>query len=422
MSLTISIVLFIAASGFGTVVTKMVGLVYENVSATSVAQYIDSASYSDDGELLPDSYNPISRDEAEDITAALRTYPDADVFGMGSDQLYGGDGEGGVLWLPQAALSKELIADIGQLHPDEPTYALSVTLITMDAEHYAEACEKAGVPLGSNILYNYQRSTDMSTGKISEYAPYNFNELSRDTLHLVSRLDGTPLELQIDGQLTGNDAPKGISYVTPAWLAVIVPNLDATIYAWFADVPDSAGFTAFAKETLKSVARQTTEEIEQNGADVYISALDVAAANAGGRNFVRLMMLFIYGFVAMLTLIALTNVISAISANIQSRSREFAVLESVGMTKGGLRKMIILESVLCSIRSLVWGLPLGVAASYAVYRGAMMSLQFPFEAPWLAALWCIAAVFVITFVTFLYSAGRLRRGSIINAIRGGDGI
>ena len=127
---------------------------------------------------------------------------------------------------------------------------------------------------------------------------------------------------------------------------------------------------------------------------------------------------FLYGFVGMLTLIGATNVISTISTNTRLRLREFAILASVGMTQGGIGKMLALESLLCSMRALIIGLPLGLLASYGVYHGTQMDrVRFAFILPWQAMIVCIAGVFVLTFVTTMFSASRLRGANIIEAVR-----
>ena len=59
----------------------------------------------------------------------------------------------------------------------------------------------------------------------------------------------------------------------------------------------------------------------------------VDAANATYINYIYLLtMIFVYGFIGMLSLIGITSVISTIFTNIRLRAQEFAVLKSVGMT------------------------------------------------------------------------------------------
>jgi putative ABC transport system permease protein len=194
-------------------------------------------------------------------------------------------------------------------------------------------------------------------------------------------------------------------------LTVIVPKLNAIYYNWFANPADTDGFIEYADAVLN-------ESIPKNGdVEMFISVTDVRVATDAIRNIINLIKVFIYGFVGMLTLIGLTNVISAISTNVRSRSREFAVLRSVGMTQKGLNRMLNLESVLCSAKSLIIGLPLGGGASFLIYRFMMFSMGFDYHFPWFAIVYCILGVFVITWVTMRYSIVHIRGGSIVEKIR-----
>lgn len=52
-----------------------------------------------------------------------------------------------------------------------------------------------------------------------------------------------------------------------------------------------------------------------------------------------------YGFVILLVLMGFISVISTLTTNIRIRSREFAVLKSVGMTNKSLCRMLYSESI-----------------------------------------------------------------------------
>jgi len=135
------------------------------------------------------------------------------------------------------------------------------------------------------------------------------------------------------------------------------------------------------------------------------------------RDIGQLIMVFIYGFIIMLTLIGLTNVISTISTNVRSRSREFAILQSVGMTRGGLGRMLNLESILCSLKSLVIGLPLGLIGAFIMHQILSSPVEFSFEIPWIPILQCTLGVLAVTWITMRYAASRLKGGSIVEKIR-----
>ena len=60
---------------------------------------------------------------------------------------------------------------------------------------------------------------------------------------------------------------------------------------------------------------------------------------------------FIYGFIVMITLIGVVNVVNTISLNILLKKKEFGTLGTIGMSEGQLTKMVLLEGILHGIFS-----------------------------------------------------------------------
>ena len=52
----------------------------------------------------------------------------------------------------------------------------------------------------------------------------------------------------------------------------------------------------------------------------------------------------VYGFIALISLITVFNIVNTISTGVAMRKKEFAMLKSVGMTPKGFNKMLILET------------------------------------------------------------------------------
>ncbi|MDO9490933.1 FtsX-like permease family protein [Acetobacterium sp.] len=111
-------------------------------------------------------------------------------------------------------------------------------------------------------------------------------------------------------------------------------------------------------------------------------------------------LIFMYSFVVLLMLIGFTNVIRTMSTNVRMRSREFAILQSVGMTAAGLKQMLNLESVLCSMKALMYGLPVGIIVSIFINLPIRSVFPIPYALPWLAIVLCVLAVFLITWSTY----------------------
>ena len=380
VSLTISIVLLVVAGSLGSLMKSTTNLIFQNIDATVVADWSSSLNVVNG----VDDYVSLDTATAETITEKLRNYNNTEIYGIGGIKRYS-------TALPDGTKT-------------------NVALITVDARHYEELCKTAGVPLGSNLLINLRRETVYD--KKTEYVPYEFSELEGKPL-MFSLAGHEPIEVTLTGELTGQDVSNEMAYMYESELAVIVPKCESVVYTWFAKVDDVTGFAEYAKQVLDERAPKSKEGIE-----VHADSNDIADVTKQMSDMINTIMFFVYGFVGMLTLIAVTSVISTISTNVRSRAREFAVLESVGMTKAGVKKMLNLESILCSARSLVLGLPLGLFCAYALYLAMGLSVELPFRFPWLSVAECILGVFAVTWVTMRYSASRLKRGSIVETIRG----
>lgn len=135
------------------------------------------------------------------------------------------------------------------------------------------------------------------------------------------------------------------------------------------------------------------------------------------RNMMTMIHVFSYGFIILVSLICVCNVFNTISTNIALRRRDFGMLRSVGMQERQLRRMLGLECARYGVRSLLWGLPIGVGAGYGIYRLLDLGSGFPYRFPWLPVSAAVAAVFVIVFITMFYAVSKLRKDNPIEAIR-----
>lgn len=125
---------------------------------------------------------------------------------------------------------------------------------------------------------------------------------------------------------------------------------------------------------------------------------------------------FVYGFIALITLITVANIVNTISTGIAMRRKEFAMLKSVGTTPKGFNKMISLESVFYGLKALAAGLPLSILISFAMNK-ALGENTIPFEINWLLYLAVVVVVFVIVGFTMLYAVSKLRDDSIVETLK-----
>ncbi len=128
--------------------------------------------------------------------------------------------------------------------------------------------------------------------------------------------------------------------------------------------------------------------------------------------------MFSYGFIALISLIAVANVFNTITTNLLLRRREMAMLRSVGMTSGGFRRMLAYECLLYGVRALLWGLPVAVGVTYLVYRTVGIVYQTSFYLPGWAVAVAVGGVFAVVVASMVYGWRRIRRDNPIDALRG----
>ena len=162
-----------------------------------------------------------------------------------------------------------------------------------------------------------------------------------------------------------------------------------------------------------------TNRIESmEGADDSIYIVDYEE-NVRQFNAVMLIVgIFVYGFIGVISLIGLTNIFNTISTNMQLRSKEFASLKSIGMTKKEFNRMIRLESLMYGIKSLIIGIPLGVLGVFAIFSAfSRGNVPMSFVFPWKAILISIATVIIVVWLIMKYSISKVNKQNIIETIR-----
>ena len=135
------------------------------------------------------------------------------------------------------------------------------------------------------------------------------------------------------------------------------------------------------------------------------------------RNLIILIGIFLYGFITVITLISVTNIFNTITTSMELRKSEFAMLKSVGMTSKEFNRMIRLESIFVCIKSLIFGIPIGLAISYVIYLLLSQNEDLKFEIPFNGII--ISSIFVLLLISILmkYSISKINKQNTIETIR-----
>lgn len=346
--------------------------------------------------------SPISSKTYNEITQKLSEYGKLKVYGIGNDAC-----------TYHARPEKEMLSADMKKAPDifDKNGETKVSLIAVDQSLYRELCDRAGAVYGSSLLINHYQYNN--NGRMKSIKPFQENV---DAITLINA-SGEETQITIDGILQEEDlVENGFHEILPDPVRIVVPDIEARSFDWYCLPKDEQDFTKYARKIMDEYYPILTEDsyVEQ-GYTVRIARVDtmVKMLNVA----IVLAEIVMYGFVILLILMGFTSVISTLSTNIRIRSREFAILKSVGMTSASLRKMIYWESLLCILKASLSGISLGIALPFVMNLSIRKSFPMLYHIPWgtfvIGMFLLISVVMLITYVTI----NKLKNKSIIDEIR-----
>jgi putative ABC transport system permease protein len=309
------------------------------------------------------------------------------------------------------------------------TYEFVLAVSAVGPAEFARYAEQLGLDLQAYsdpsaplaILVNHPSLRQ--NGKLYEFDLFNLKP--GDTM-TVSKLDAyTPPP-------TGDDAPANLTWTvgavtreTPLGLmgVTLVPNLIVSdaVYDGLSDQMQQVGPLNAGNMLLKSddpdAALVAVKRLYQATVGGNFSYYSMEQFNQSKNLQTLLVNLFFYGFLTLITLIGVTNIVNTLDTNIKLRRREIAMLKSVGLTPGGFRRMLQYESLFYGLTALLYGLPLGIALSVFIYYQFGGVSTFAFTLPWGAILACIAGALAIVFATMAVSGAMIRNDNIVDTIK-----
>lgn len=345
---------------------------------------------------------PISSETYNEITGRLSEYGDTEIYGIGRDAC-----------TYNAILNTDFLSSDMLTAPDifDENGETEVSLVAVDNHLYQKLCDRIGADYGSNLLINCYQYND--NGKIKTISPFHEN-ITKITL--INAAD-KQTELKIGGFLYQEDLKEpGFHELNPDPVRIVVPDIEARYFDWYCTPDDEQAYTVYARKVMDGYYPILTEDsyVEQ-GYTVRISRTDtmVKMLNVA----IVLAEIVMYGFVILLIMMGFTSVISTLTTNIRIRSREFAVLKSVGMTNKSLCKMLYSESIICVIKALVPGVILGTAIPFAINLSIRKAFPVLYHIPWSTLLIGIVALITIVMIITQIEINKLKNKSIIDEIR-----
>lgn len=185
------------------------------------------------------------------------------------------------------------------------------------------------------------------------------------------------------------------------------------------EVAKNNGFDASSDTIyIESDQNQSTIKNINNLANKYkFNVINQIQEYQSMQDSIKVMQIFVYGFVTVISLVSVTNIVNTISTNINLRKKELAIIKSIGVTPSGFNKMIYLESLLYGVLSLFWGIPIGIVLTILMNTILGDVISFGLVLPYSAIFICMISIFIITFIASYIPMKKINKENIIDNIR-----
>ena len=144
------------------------------------------------------------------------------------------------------------------------------------------------------------------------------------------------------------------------------------------------------------------------------------------KGMITIFQLLLYGFLILVILMSVVNIFTTITINILLRSRELAILKSVGMSDKQFDKMLRGENYIACLRSIIFGTVVSILLLFAtkvIIDKGQVNIDFRFIADMLGSINYIALaisiilVYGITFVSTFFAKRSIKSQDIVEVIR-----
>lgn len=287
---------------------------------------------------------------------------------------------------------------------DDNSYNKYKKLIGLDKDSVILLNRFKGVSYGNNKRVNYDIPV-INSGDINiKICNFDDDEENVDTTKYCNK--------NIDNIFVTNksfDLIEEFSYMDDFKLIVNKKLYDSIL-------DGGTDFTQFniISDNTNNIDKLTKELDKYNN----VNYINIKESMKQANNLILVVKILMYGFISLVTLIGVTSVFNTISTSMALRKREFAVLRSIGLTRGGFNKMLFFESLFFGMKSLIFALPVSIGVTILIhYSLADMVSISTIIIPWKAIIISIVSVFIIVLLTMMYSSNKIKKHNIIEQIR-----
>lgn len=242
---------------------------------------------------------------------------------------------------------------------------------------------------------------EINTGLVV-YEPQNTIQVG-DTVSL--NIDGQYKEIKIVGMLS--DSP----FFNAADVGTVICSEDT-----FRQITGQTDYTIIDMQLTKQATDADVDEIHRTYGAGY-SFIDKRMDNSSTLSVYYCVWLFLYGFLVLIALITVFNIINSIAMSVAARTKQYGAFRAIGLSNRQLSKMIAAEAFTYAAIGSVAGLCFGLICNKFLFT-ILVSRQWgdPWAIPWSKIGIIILIVLVSVAVAIHRPTKRIHNMSIVETI------
>lgn len=319
-------------------------------------------------------------------------------------------------------------------------YRLQTSLIGLEDSCFREYCGKLGIDpepyfadSSQALVYNYSRDPDASTRRNSvncQLLTLEEGNTLQFTEHAYDEDTGDYTFSLKTGKLVDTLPCSNLYQTSHFTLIAVMPMRHVLdIGSFCSERRHNSSLNISGSFLVKNDGGATDARIEEasrkmeeivsyhyGSGDYLISdVVKREKMNADMRESMNMIGAFLTAFLAV---IGLSNVWAAISGNLRQRSREFAMLKSIGLSTAQLRKMLFLEGMTLGLKPLLWSLPFQIIFLTVFLRlSEITPLEYLPFAPLPILFGYTALILLAVLGAYVTGGRRIQRENIITAVK-----
>lgn len=184
----------------------------------------------------------------------------------------------------------------------------------------------------------------------------------------------------------------------------------------FRELTGEQGYTILDLQLNKQASDSDVDAMRKTAGEGVLFS-DQRSKNAEARGAYLSFALFLYGFLAVIVLITVFNIVNSVAMSVSARMSQYGAMRAIGMSDAQLVKMIMAEAVTYAISGSVAGCLLGIPLNRFLFR-VMVESRWgdSWTIPGLEMA-VIILVVILTSVAAVYGPARkIHKMSIVNSI------